>query len=364
LKIAVLGGGNGSLAAAGDFALQGHEVRLWRRDKAAIAAHEELGSYITVKDYTGRRAVKLALVTANIAQAVDGTELILCPTPAFAQTDIAKQLAPHLRDGQVVFLPPATFGSMIFAKAAHDAGNRASLSFAETGTLPWLTRKHGPFEVAITVRAKRLPVGVFPLRMADHALDIIRRAFPDVIEPCGDALSGALMNAGPIIHPPLIVMNAGPIEHFERWDIHKEGTQAAIRRVTDALDAERIAVREALGYGAPHFPLANHYASAGEIWMYGRGSHDRLTDSGDWRERIVLQEHRYMREDLRLGLSFMTSVAKLADVPTPLAKSFLAIGGTICGENFEKGGRTLVNLGLGDLHLTQLQTLLRTGFGS
>ena len=54
------------------------------------------------------------------------------------------------------------------------------------------------------------------------------------------------MNAGPIIHPPLIVMNAGPIEHFERWDIHKEGTQASIRRVTDALDAERIAVREAL----------------------------------------------------------------------------------------------------------------------
>ena len=119
-------------------------------------------------------------------------------------------------------------------------------AFAETGTLPWLTRKHGPFEVAITIRAKRLPVGVFPLKNADHALDVIGRAFPGVIEPCGDALSGALMNAGPIIHPPLIVMNAGPIEHFERWDIHKEGTQASIRRVTDALDAERIAVREGL----------------------------------------------------------------------------------------------------------------------
>ena len=151
-----------------------------------------------------------------------------------------------------------------------------------------------------------------------------RRAFPGVIEPCGDALSGALMNAGPIIHPPLIVMNAGPIEHFERWDIHKEGTQAAIRRVTDALDAERIAVREGFGYGAPHFPLAHHYAKEGEEWMYGRGSHDRLTDSGDWRERIVLTEHRYMREDLRLGLSFLVSVAELAGVATPLAKSFLA----------------------------------------
>jgi opine dehydrogenase len=191
---------------------------------------------------------------------------------------------------------------------------------------------------------------------------VIGRAFPGAVEPCGDALSGALMNAGPIIHPPLIVMNAGPIEHFERWDIHKEGTQASIRRVTDALDAERVAVREALGYGAPHFPLANHYAKEGEIWMYGRGSHDRLTDSGDWRERLVLREHRYMREDLRLGLSLLTSVAQLANVATPLARAFLAIGGAICGEDFMQSGRTLASMGLGHLDKADLQKLLREGF--
>jgi opine dehydrogenase len=362
LKIAVLGGGNGSFAAAGDFAMQGHEVRLWRRDAAQVTEHRAAGSRIIVKDSNGRHEAQLALVTTDIAEAVKDVELILCPAPAFAQADIARLLAPHLRDGQVVFLPPATFGTMIFAKAAHEAGNRATVSFAETGTLPWLTRKHGPFEVAITIRAKRLPVGVFPLERASHAIAVIGRAFPGAIEPCGDALSGALMNAGPIIHPPLIVMNAGPIEHFERWDIHKEGTQAAIRRVTDALDAERIAVREGLGYGGPHFPLAHHYASEGEIWMYGRGSHDRLTDSGDWRERIVLTEHRYMREDLRLGLSLLVSVAELAGVATPLAKAFLAIGGAICGEDFMKHGRTLETLGLGGLDRDQLKALLREGF--
>jgi opine dehydrogenase len=262
----------------------------------------------------------------------------------------------------VTLLPPATFGSMIFAAAARDAGNRAALSFAETGTLPWLARKHGPFEVAITIRAKRLPVGVFPLTAADHALAVIGRAFPGVIEPCGDALSAALMNAGPIIHPPLIIMNAGPIEHFERWDIHKEGTQAAVRRVTDALDAERIAVRKGLGYSDPHFPLAHHYASEGEQWMYGRGSHERLTDSGDWRERIVLAEHRYMREDLQLGLSLLVSVAELARIEAPLAKAFLAIGGAICSEDFVNGGRTLASLGLGGLDRDGLQSLLREGF--
>ena len=364
MKIAVLGGGNGSFAAAGDFSLADHEVRLWRRDQNAVAAHRADGSRVTVKDACGRHEAKLALVTSNIAEAVYGAELVLCPTPAFAQHEISELLAPHLRDGQVVFLPPATFGSVIFAAAARKAGNRARASYAETGTLPWLTRKHGPFEVAITIRAKRLPVGVFPLHAAERALGVLGQAFPGVIEPCGDALSGALMNAGPIIHPPLIVMNAGPIEHFVRWDIHKEGTQAAIRRVTDALDAERIAVREALGYGAPHFPLAHHYAKQGEEWMYGRGSHDRLTDSGDWREQLVLAEHRYMREDLRLGLSFLISVAELADVATPLARAFLSIGGTICGENFIESGRTLANLGFGGLHRAELQALLREGFGA
>lgn len=362
MRIAALGGGNGSFAAAADMATAGHEVRLWRRDRDAVAQHRANGNAITVKDFSGKRDIKLADVTTDIAAAVKDAELILCPAPATAQADIARLLAPHLRDGQVVYLPPGTFGSMIFAKAAWDAGNRTQASFAETGTLPWLTRKHGPFEVAITVRAKRLPTGVFPLVRKAHALAVISTAFPNVIEDCGDVLSGALMNAGPIIHPPLITMNAGPLEHFDRWDIHKEGTQRSIRRVTDALDGERIAVRSELGYGAPHFPLADHYAKEGDEWMYGRGSHDRLTDSGDWREHIVLTEHRYMREDTRIGLSFLISVAELAGVPVPLARAFASIGGAICGEDFMHTGRTLHKLGFGHLNRRELQTLLHDGF--
>ncbi len=304
MKIAVLGGGNGSFAAAGDFALSGHEVRLWRRDADQVEAHRAAGSRILVKDHNGRHDVQLALVTTDIAKAVSNVELILCPAPAFAQPDIARLLAPHLRDGQVVFLPPATFGSMIFAQAARDTGNRAKASFAETGTLPWLTRKHGPFEVAITIRAKRLPVGVFPLDQAPHALEVIGRAFPDVIEPCGDALSGALMNAGPIIHPPLIVMNAGPIEHFERWDIHKEGTQAAIRRVTDALDAERIAVREALGLWRAAFPARSSLRERRrdlDVWPRLARSPDRL--------RRLARTHRADRTSLYAGRSAAWTVA-------------------------------------------------------
>lgn len=362
MRIAVLGGGNGSFAAAGDFALAGHDVRLWRRDPAAIAALVARGSRIAVKDHAGRREAPLALATADIGMAVRGADLILCPAPAFAQADIAGALAPHLAPGQVVYLPPATFGTMVFAEAARRAGTHRDVAFAETGTLPWLARKHGEAEVAISVRAKRLPTGVFPARDAGRAIGVIAAAFPGVIERCEDNLAAALTNAGPIIHPPLIVMNAGPIEHFDRWDIHKEGTQPAIRRVTDALDAERIAIREALGYAPPHFPLAHHYAASGEEWMYGRGSHERLTESGDWRETLVLREHRYMREDLRLGLSFLVSCADLAGIDAPLARAFLAIGGAVLGEPPGQGSRSLADLGYGSLDRGALRSLLHEGF--
>jgi opine dehydrogenase len=359
MEIAVLGGGHGAHAAAADLTEQGHRVRFWRRDRTAVDDLKAAGAALTLKDHRGVREVRLALVTAEIAAAVRGADLILMPGPATAQLDIARAMAPHLAEGQVVFLPPGTFGSYLVARAVRAAGGPA-IATAEAGTLPYLTRKHGPRTVAITTRATRLPTGVFPRKRHAHALAAIRAVYPSV-EDAGDALSGALMNAGPIIHPPLIVMNAGPIEHFERWDIHKEGTQPATRRVTDALDAERVAVREALGYGAPHFPLRDHYHRDGDEWMYGNLAHEKLVDSGDWRERLVLTEHRYMREDVGLGLAFLVSVADWAGVPAPVATGLLAVGSAVCGEDFRRAGRTLESLGLAELDRGAMRRLLDEG---
>jgi opine dehydrogenase len=304
--------------------------------------------------------VVIAAACADMGQAVRGAELVFMPDPAFTQADNARRLAPHLADGQVVFLAPGTFGSYVMTRAMREAGNGVRFAVAEAGTLPWLTRKHGPDTTAITARATRLPTGVFPARLHDDAFAILKRVFP-AVEPVEDALSAALMNAGPVIHPPLIFMNAGPLEHFERWDIHKEGTQPAIRRVTDALDAERIAARVALGYVAPHFPLADHYAAAGAEWMYGRRVHRKLTDSGDWKERIVLAEHRYMREDVELGLAFLVSACEWAGVACPVAQGFLALGSAVLGRDLRAGGRTLEALGLSGLSREAMRRLLEAG---
>ncbi len=355
MHIAVLGGGHGCYAAAADLSEQGHSVALWRRSAG------QFGTLLTdhaieLKDHQGTRAVRIARITADLGEALDQASLILVFAPAFAQVDIAQAMAPYLTTDQTVFLAPGTLGSYAMARAVTEAGGRAA-AFAETGTLPYLARKHGPASVAITMRAKRLPTGVFPSARSAATIATIQQAYPSV-HPVEDALSGALMNAGPIIHPPLIMMNAGPLEHFETWDIHHEGTQPSIRRVTDALDAERITVREALGYAPSHYPLVDHYTS--DRWMYG-DAHDRLTESGDWREHIDLTSHRYMTEDVAYGLSLLVSVARYAAVPAPLATALLDIGRAICGGQFMHGSRSLDNLGLADLSAGSLRRLLAEG---
>ena len=358
MEIAVIGGGHGCYAAAAHLTEQGHEVRLWRRDGAALAPVRETGA-ITLTDHEGTRDVALSLATDDLAHAMAGAELVVIPLPCTAHEDLSRVMAPHFTDGQVVYLPPGTFGSYVFARAMRAAGNPAGVAFAETGTLPYLARKQGPAHVRISVYATRLPTGVFPARETGRALGVLAEAYP--VEGLRDALDGALMNAGPVIHPPLIVMNAGPLEHFEAWDIHNEGTQPSIRRVTDALDAERIKLREALGYGAPHFPLADHYDDDREEWMYGDSSHQRLTDSGDWRENIDLLSHRYMREDTHLGLSFMASLGELTGTDLPLINGLLAIGAGITGEDLRATGRTMERLGLAGRTPDELRALLRDG---
>ena len=333
-----LGGGHGCYASVAEFTEKGHRVRWWRRDPSLHKAVDKAGG-IAVKDFRGSRKVEPGLLTSDLAAAVRGAKLIVIPLPATTHAALAPQLATVLEAGQIVFLPPGTFGSVLFAQALERARPGLDVNFAETGTLPYLARKHGPTEIVISGYATRLPTGVLPERNAAHALAVLGRAYSS-IEPCGDALSAALMNAGPIIHPPLIIMNAGPLEHFPAWDIHNEGTQPAIRRTTDALDNERIAIREKLGYGPPHFPLRDHYAKEGDEWMYGRAAHERL----DRQRRLAREDRPYVAPLHDGGCGDRPVVPHVGGAMDRIAgaalRGHLAIGSAIVGRDFYAEGRT------------------------
>lgn len=357
VKVAVLGGGHGGYAMAADLCEQGHEVRFWRRDARLLEVLEAEGG-ITVQDHRGARKVALALATSELGEAVRGAEVIVLPLPAPAQLEMARALAPWLSDGQVLYLTPGSFGSFAIAQELERAGCRARVCTAETATLPYLARKHGPATVAISGRAVRLPTGVFPARETAWVIERLKRLYPGV-SGVSDALDAALLNAGPVIHPPLIVLNAAPLQHFPKWDIHNEGTQPAVRAVQDALDGERMAIREAWGYGAPHYPLRDYYTQGD--WFYELEASARLRESRDWFEPIDLHAHRYVTEDIAYGLALMVSAGRAVGVPAPIAEGLLAIASAFSGIDYQRHGRTLGSLGLASASVAQVKDWLYQG---
>ena len=70
MEIAVLGGGNGSIAAAADLTLNGHIVKYWRRDKKKIKELKAANNMIHLKDFNGVKKVKIPTVTSDIAKVI------------------------------------------------------------------------------------------------------------------------------------------------------------------------------------------------------------------------------------------------------------------------------------------------------
>ena len=109
--IAVLGAGNGGSAVAGDMTLAGHTCRLFEFPEYAAniePIQAQGGIQVTGIARTGFARVELA--TRDLAQAVEGAELIMVTTVALAHTRLARELGPVIEDGQVVILWPGSGG--------------------------------------------------------------------------------------------------------------------------------------------------------------------------------------------------------------------------------------------------------------
>jgi len=338
----VLGGGHGALATAADLGSRGFEVSLALRNRPRF--ERLFATRRVVMSGVLEAKAELAEVTADHAAAVRGADLVLVPLPAYAQEGMAEAIAGAVRPGQVVCLMPGTFGAYV-------VGQRLpGVAVAEMATLPYGARQRGEAEVGTALRAHHLPTGVYPARETEPALRVIRAAYPQA-EPVEDALSAALLNSNGALHAPLMVLNAGPISRGP-YDIHVEGTTPLVRRVIEETDGERMALREALGYAGPHWPLADYYAD--RDWFYGPGAYSSVQSRSVWREQIGF-DHRYIVEDVAMGLVLWSSLGRALRVPTPLTDALIDLTSGITGTDYRKGGRSLERLGLAGLTRAELR---------
>ena len=359
MNVAVLGGSNGAFATAADLSLAGHRVRLWRRRAEDVGA---LAQGITLQAEQRQGAARLDKATADLAEAVRDADVVVAPLPASTHEDLGRRLAGIVTDRQIVLLGAATLGSFVIAREIARAGKAQPLALAETGTLAYLARKTGPAAVAAPVRAANLPVGVFPASRAKESLACVRELYR-ATRPCVDALDVALTNVGPVIHPPLVLVNAGAIDRGP-FDIHAAGTTESARRLIDAVDAERVASRKGWGFPAPHYEMATYYDEArADEGLYGADAKRKLVASGLWNEALTF-EHRYVSEDVELGLPFLESSARSVSIACPATSGLIGVFGALLGRPLAGRGRDLDHLGLGELTLREVRELFHDGWHS
>ena len=71
---------------------------------------------------------------------------------------------------------------------------------------------------------------------------------------------------------------------------------------------------------------------------------------------------RYITEDVPMGLCFMSSIGKKAEIPTPVCDALIAIASSMHQKDYYANGRTLDRLGIGQYSISELKNLLEKGY--
>lgn len=361
-KITILGCGNAALAAAYHFSLKGASVCLYGtkgfdQPLKDIAEH---GGITALSEDDGVDLLlpgfePIAKLTGDIAEAVAYSQLLVIPVPSFAQETVFRSMLPWLRSGQFIYLLPGNYGSLELRRIAAEEGyGHLDLTFIDAATIPWATRIVAPATIAIYGLKTQLPVGVYPARRTQLAVQAIADIAPIPLEALGNVIEAGLENINFGGHPALTICSMGLLENFEgRFHFYRDCTSPAVARVAAGLDGERCQVGKALGLSLKtELEMVNRlYGTQFEtVAMFNTGSqahgkiHDAPKDPGT----------RYITEDIPYLMVPCLELAELTQTPAPLMRSCIEFGNAFNQTCYQSTGRTLKKMGLAGLRLEAL----------
>jgi opine dehydrogenase len=200
----VIGAGHGGKAMAAHLALKGVKVTLYNRTPDHVAYIKIRGGIeLEVADDGPHGFAKLILVTSELKEALQNAEVIMVVVPSSAHGNVAKSMAPCLKNGQIVILHPGrTCGAIEFTKALRDEDCTADVTVAEAETFIYASRSDGPAQAHIFRIKEAVPLAALPATRTQSVLDAIKPVYPQYIDG-GNVLKTGMNNMGAIFHPAL-----------------------------------------------------------------------------------------------------------------------------------------------------------------
>lgn len=361
--VAILGAGHGGCAAAADLTLRGFQVRLHARNPATLAPLRAAGGIEARGVQQG--FVPLPTMTTDVAEAIDGADLVMLVVPSVAHEDYARALAPLLSPELPVYLNPGhTGGGLHFVQELRRAGYEQPVQTCESVSLTYVCRMEGPATVGIYSYIRQLAFAAFPARNAASLFELVKPLYPD-ITLASSVLETGLTNLNAVFHPPGMLMNTGWIEHTDgNFLFYKEGITEGVGRATAAVDAERVAIARALGLPVRTFMEAFYQVGLTTRDAFESGSIAHACRASAPNQTIKSPPslfHRYVNEDVGFGLVPIGAFGALAGVRTPTIDALIQLASVVTGIDFHATGLSLQKMGLAGLPRDRLAAFLEHG---
>ncbi|MBM4325005.1 MAG: dehydrogenase [Deltaproteobacteria bacterium] len=369
-SIAVLGGGNGAHAVAADLTFAGYEVKMFEFPQFKANIQKVLETREIVKEGVSPTGVaRIHLATTDISKAVKGVSIILVIMPAFGHRPIATAIASYLEDGQILALFPGSGGTLEIHQVLKEKGIRKDVTLCEGVTLPYGARMVEPGKVRVFTEAVILPTGVFPASRTDEVISKLKTLYK-TIQPAKDVLEAAINNPNPIVHPIATLLSATRIEYSKGdFYLYVEGMTPSVARVIEALTREKIAICDAMGWNLYHWnnldPRGYHLGNSVE--ECNRKILNTSMDCAFGQDSIQAgmkmrgpenMKDRFITEDVPYGMVFISSLANMLQIPTPVHDSVIELCSTINGENYWETGRNVEKLGIKGMDAIRLKKFL------
>ena len=364
MKVAVLGSGGGALAVAADLARGGRDAVLADLPPfmGNLDAVREAGGVQISTGWYGleHRAVGVA---NSIADAVRDATLIIVVVPCFGHEPFMEVLTPLLERGQSLLFFGEGSGSIV-ARASLAAAGKDAVVVGETNTLPYLARPVRPGVVTADRKIGGVLMAATPSSDTEALLALITDVWP-FVEAAGSVWDTVLINFNAIDHVAAMLANVGTLENrvggMLLWG---EGATPSVVRAIEAVDAELLAIRRALGLSDGRryrdFLIAQGFAPDAGPALYDVVRASKLVVSYCPTGPDALQS-RYLTEDIPYALVLASSIGAATGVPTPVIDGLIAIGGAMLARDFRAEGRTLGTLGLGGAGVEELRRFAETG---
>jgi opine dehydrogenase len=362
--VAIIGAGIGGVYLAAELGMLGCKLRLHDLDDSRLTDIRTRGG-IDVDGANGGFAT-IERVTTALAAAVDGAEIIVIVTGGNAQETVASSLAPLLRDGQIVLLIQGnTGGALVVRRALDRAGCRARTGVAEMDNYPYSCWRRGPTRIELIVRKHWLQIAAFPGDRIGAVFPRLSPLFPHAVAAANAVFTG-FTNANAMLHVANCVANAGKVDRGEAHKFYAEGVTPSVARLYQAINAERVAIAAAYGASVPTL----------EDWferVYGVRGADLsetcrlLTTNSDGPYQATgtpnSWTHKYIAEDVPVGLMPMRALGQTAGVPTPAIDAVIRLATILAGSDFAATARTLDRMGLAGMDAGQIRHTFENGFG-